>query len=333
MQLRQLQLLPALRWQRTTAAGFATSRTTFEINSYLLPLPELGPVLGRMTARSYVEADLAAGIAATNLYVSRNLSRNVRLEVGGGWSRYQGATLALNLAANLQTVRGLFTMSRIGGQTTATQYVQGSVLYNPAAGRLRLSAGPSVERAGVTGRVFLDDNGNERFDAGEQLLPNVRVAVGLETRMSDEHGEYHLWNVSPYQPAVVAVDSATLASPLWVPARGAVAVEPGPNRYRVVDIPIAPGGIIDGRVLRDADSSGVGGVTLVLRHLGTGHERTVTTFSDGEFYAMGIRPGEYELTVGPRTATRLGMSAPPVTFRMEASAEGGSVTGLRVRLR
>jgi len=77
----------------------------------------------------------------------------------------------------------------------------------------------------------------------------------------------------------------------------------------------------------------VAGVSLVLRQLETGQERTITSFSDGEFYAMGIRPGQYQLELGSRTAARLGLSAAPVQFRMEANPEGGSVSGLQITLR
>lgn len=100
-----------------------------------------------------------------------------------------------------------------------------------------------------------------------------------------------------------------------------------------MDIPIAPGGVIDGLVMRALDATGVAGVTMLLRHVATGDERAFTSFSDGEFYLMGIRPGDYELTVSDETAARLGLSASVVRFRMEASAEGAAVSGLRVILR
>ncbi|MCA9738793.1 MAG: carboxypeptidase regulatory-like domain-containing protein, partial [Gemmatimonadetes bacterium] len=113
---------------------------------------------------------------------------------------------------------------------------------------------------------------------------------------------------------------------------GAIAVQPGPNRYRIVDLPVVPGGVIDGEVIR-ADGTGAPGVTLVLRHLETGDERTVTSFSDGEFYVMGVRSGEYELSVAPASAERLGVVATPLRFTMRADADGGSVAGLVVTLR
>ena len=130
----------------------------------------------------------------------------------------------------------------------------------------------------------------------------------------------------------IAVDSSSLASPLWIPTDAAVAVEPSPNRYRIVDLPVAPGGVIDGRVTRAGGTTGTAGVPLTLTHLATGHTRTIVTFSDGAFYAMGVKPGEYEITVEASTARRLGISAAPVRFEMTAKADGGSVSGLVVKI-
>lgn len=332
-QWREVQLLPAVRWRRTRNAGIAIAgETTFELSTFLLPIPRLGRFFGQFTARTTIETASRLRPVTLTAYAARNLNRTIRIEAGGGWSRLQGKTLALNVAANLATIRSLTGLTRAGGQTVATQFVQGSVLYNRETNQLRLAAGPSLERAGIAGKVFLDQNGNGRYDQGESPLPNVRVSIGMETRFTDGKGEYHLWNVTPYEPAVIAVDSASLASPLWVPTESAVAVEPTPNRYRIVDIPVAPGGVIDGRVVRGNGAIGVAGIAMSLRNIATGRTRTIVTFSDGDFYSMGIKPGEYELSLESATATRLAITAAPIRFEMPAKADGASISGLILRL-
>ncbi|MCA9738792.1 MAG: hypothetical protein KC645_14275, partial [Gemmatimonadetes bacterium] len=177
LQLDELQLFPAVRWQATRLDGLTLEQRSAELTATLLPLAGLGPWFGQVTARTYLEVDLERGVSVVDARVGRMLDRALRMEVGGGWRRFQGPMVSLNLAANFSSVRGLFSVDRRSGATTTTQYVQGSVLYNPVSGRFQPSAGPALERAGVTGRVFLDGNGNQRFDEGEQLLPNVRVSV------------------------------------------------------------------------------------------------------------------------------------------------------------
>ena len=243
-------------------------------------------------------------------------------------------SFSLLLGIELASVRAFSSIAvPTRGAASANQYVQGSVLLDRANRQVLFTAGPSVERGGVAGRVFLDVNGNERYDLGEQLLSNVRVSAGMSTKTSDARGQYHLWDVVPFEPTVLQVDSTSLASPLWVPSFSSATLESGPNRFRIVDIPVAPGGLIEGRVEWADDSvrSG-GGLALVLRNLKTGTERIIVTFTDGAFYAMGIKPGEYELTVDPKLAGRRGIASEPVRTTVAAEVDGASVSGLVVRL-
>lgn len=331
-QLGNTLLAPAVRWQRDDHEGQLSRQTVLTLNTFLFRLPAIGPVRD-LTLRSLLEADASLDPLAATAYLSRNLSRRLRVELGGGWAHAQGATATLTIAANLPTMRSYTTVTHASGRTRGSQYVHGSVLIEPSRGAVHLGPGPSLDRGGVTGRVFLDLNGNERLDPGEQVLPDVRVSVGMHTRVSGDDGQFALWNVTPHEPALVAVDSTTLASPLWVPAYRAVQIRPGPNRYAVVDIPVLPGGVIEGMVVRAADSSGVGGVTLRLEREGSPGDRSIVSFRDGEFYGVGIKPGDYVLRLDPGAAERLGLRADPIRFTMPADVDGATVSGLVLRLR
>jgi hypothetical protein len=221
------------------------------------------------------------------------------------------------------------------GPAVASQFVQGSLLYDPAQHGLALASGPSLERAGLSGRVFLDQNGNGKRESNEQLLAGVRVRAGFSSSVSDSSGLYRIWDLPPFEPVLVTVDSATLASPLWMPAYGSMSLETGPNRFRGLDIPIAPGGVIEGRLLRDTPTgpAPVPGVQLRLMRRGSREQRELVTFSDGGFYLIGVKPGEYDLFVDPNSLLRFGLSGDPLSFTMPASADGATVDGLELRLR
>jgi hypothetical protein len=214
-----------------------------------------------------------------------------------------------------------------------SQFVQGSVLYDPARRQVAFAAGPSLERAGISGRVFLDANGDGKWQAGEQAIAGARVRAGFVTTLSDSSGRYRIWDLPAFEPVLVAVDTTTLDSPLWMPAYGSMSVETGPNRFRSVDIPIVPGGVIEGRVVRQTVDSTVAipGARLLLRRLGSSQTVRLTTFSDGGFYLLGVRPGAYELSVDPAVLQRLGLSASPVEFTVASSADGDTVDGLELR--
>ena len=58
----------------------------------------------------------------------------------------------------------------------------------------------------------------------------------------------------------------------------------------------------------------------------------MTTFSDGAFYAVGLRPGEYEAIVPDEVLALLKARQVPVRFRVAPSPEGGVVEDIVLRL-
>lgn len=334
-QVSEVRVLPAVRMQQTTGAGPVLRQTYFSVNTFVLPQPSLGRYLGRLTARTSLDIESGAGPASASAYVSAPLLRGLRAETGVTWMRGTGGPgLSLLIAAELPSVRSYTTVTAGGGrEALGTQYVTGSAIYNPARGGADFYGNSSLSRGGVTGRVFLDVNGNGRFDRDEHPLEGVRIVVGPTFDFSDENGAYQVWDVLPYEPAQVTVDSASIPSPLWVPAFGMALVEPSPNRYRSLDIPIVPAGVIEGRLTGPAaHRAGSAAVTLILHSKKTGEKRRIDTFSDGTFYAMGVRAGEWTLSVDPGCLELLNATAAPVSFVMKGSAEGETVSGLELVL-
>ncbi|HEY7683877.1 MAG TPA: hypothetical protein VH879_14620 [Gemmatimonadales bacterium] len=339
IQASDIRLLPSVRFQRQTGAGPLMSQTFWGLNTFVLPRPSLGKVLGSMTARTTLEFESGVGASSASAYLGIPLLRGLRSEAGVTWFRSgQGPGFSLLIAAELPSVRSYTTVTAGGGlPATGSQYVTGSAIYDPSRHGVDFSGSSALQRGGVTGRVFLDSNGNGQLDEGERTLAGVRVIVGPSFGFSDSTGNYRVWDVLPYEPTAVAVDSASLASPLWVPAFAGAMVEPSPNRFRQLDIPILPGGVIEGSIrwkaaAGDASRGLPAGVTLVLRHRQSHEQRLITTFTDGTFYAIGVRPGEWEMRVDPRCLDALGATADVVRFTMLPDAEGATVSGLDILL-
>ncbi|MEO8294024.1 MAG: carboxypeptidase-like regulatory domain-containing protein [Gemmatimonadota bacterium] len=335
-QAAEIRMLPSLRIQRDAfKTTGTTTRTFFGLNTFILPRASLGQFMSAVTARTSMETDAGFRMMSAAGYVARPIGSGVRIETGLSWAREMGTSFSLFLSTTLSSVRAFSTLSAGPTGTEEVNYVQGSVLYDPDQRQIALASGPSVQRSGVSGQVFLDANGNGHHDSGEELLPDVRIRVGNISALSDSQGRYRVWDLLPFEPVLVVVDSASLPSPLWVPMYSAVSLEPGPNQFRDLDMPIAPGGLIEGRVIRSSDAGpiGIGGVTLFVTDRKTGVRRNVMTFSDGDFYLMGIKPGDYEITVAESVTSRLMMSADAVRFTMKASRDGESLEGLEVILR
>jgi hypothetical protein len=334
-QVADVRIVPAVRFQRQAAAGGPAMNQSFmSLNTFVLPHPSLGKMLGKMTARTSLDLQRGVGPVSASGYVGMPLLQGLRAETGVTWFRGgRGPGVSLLIAAELPSVRSYTTVTAGGGgPAMGTQYVTGSAIYNPSRGSVDFSGSPGLSRAGVTGRVFLDANGNGKYDTGEEAIPGVRVVVGSAFATSDSSGDYRVWDVLAYEPTQVTVDSSSLASPLWVPAFAAVMIEPSPNRYRRVDIPILPGAVIEGRVTRAAGSGTTAGLTLVMTHRKSGERRVFQTFGDGSFYLMGVRPGEWELTVDPKCLELLHATAEPMLLAVKPDPEGSSIDGVIVEL-
>jgi hypothetical protein len=332
----RFRLAPAVRHVRyADPTGRTTSQSFASLNTFSLPFPELGPLLGKISTRTNWEVDDGGRVALAGGYLSRELGPHLSVEAGGTWARGLGTLLTMFVSTQLPTVRATTSVSAPSrGEAVVSQFVQGSVLYDPARRQVSFASGPSLERAGLSGRVFLDSNGDGRWQSGEQPVAGVRVRAGFVTTLSDSSGRYRIWDLPAFEPVLVAVDTATLASPLWMPAYGSMSVETGPNRFRSVDIPIVSSGVIEGRVVRQTVDStvAIAGARLLLRRHGSSQTVGLVTFSDGGFYLLGVKPGEYELSVEPSVLSRLGLSAWPIAFTVPSDPDGATVEGLELRL-
>ena len=334
----QIRFIPSIRWERTRPreGGTGSSQTLFGMNAIMLPIRELGSLFGQLSARGGLEFTTPFAARSASGYVSHPLGRYVRLEAGGAWVTGTPVALSVFLAADLPTVRAYTTIERTpSGTVNASQYVSGSLLYDAPNRAVAFNAGPSVQQSGVSGTVFLDRNENGRRDTDEFVLPDVQVTVGLYSEKTNESGKFRLWPLTAYDPVVAAVDTTTLPSPLWVPAFSGIELHPLPNRFTALDIPVLSGGVIEGRVVRVTPSGNVGmaGTLLLMQHPATGREKRVTTFTDGSFYVLGMRPGEWTIRVEPSLLTTLRATSEPVRVVIPNLVEGASINGVELRVR
>lgn len=291
-----------------------------------------GPVLRSLYVRGELSLE-TSGFSRVAASVGRQIAGPVRLDVGTGWSRgQQGLALDVALSTNLPSLRAI-SRSRWTAETglDGTSLVEGSATYDPHLRRFEFGNGRLVGRARVVGRVYRDLNGNGQHDADEPGVPHVRLRVGSRGVITDSLGRYSAWDLVPFEATSVEVDTLSLEDPLWVPAALLFHLTPGPNSHDAVDVAMLPASEAAGRVVVD-EHSAVGGVPVLLRHLGSGATIRVTTFSDGAFYAVGLRPGEYEATMPEAVLSQLHARGTPVRFRVDPSPEGGVVEDIVLRL-
>ena len=334
----QARFIPSIRWEDTRPkdGSEGSTQTVYGMNAIILPIRELGGFFGQMSARGGIEFATPFEARSASGFLSHSIGRWVRLEAGASWVTSSKVGFSAFLAADLPSVRAYTTVERMpSGTYNASQFVTGSLLYDGTSRSVAFDAGPSVQLGGVSGTVFMDANANGKRDDGELVLPDVQVTVGLYSQKTDASGHYRLWPLSAYDPVIAGVDTTTLVSPLWVPAFSGIELSPLPNRFTSLDIPVLSGGLVEGRVTRATPSGpeGFPGATLLFRHLATGKLRRVTTFTDGSFYVLGLRPGDWVLEVDPDLLQRIGATSAPTRIVIPNLVEGASISGIEVRIR
>ncbi len=318
---RALGLRPELRARGTGTLGpdGAAIWRTFPGATVSGVLP-MGAAL-RPWVRADVESEGLRGFHQVQLRGGVHPPRRPRVELAARWHRELGVRFALGVSAELRAFRTLtqaFTDG--GGGVEATQITQGTLRWDGAANRVVTGPGTGLERGGISGVVFLDENGNGRPDPGEPRLAGVSVAVAGRTVRTDSRGRFESWDLTPFTSVPVEVRTESLADPSWVPAEGAVSVLVPPASHRRVDLAVVPSVEIGGRVVPegwDTQEPLLGGLALELVEVGTGASREIVTFSDGSFYLMGVVPGEYRLGVSPGVRERLDLPAAGASIHLE----------------
>lgn len=330
IQTEEIRLLP---YVRTEAGGALQARQFAGISTFVLPRPRWGPLLSQVLIRTTTEVERQSGLAGWSAFAARPVGKGIRLEVGASWLRGNpGLTYTVTLTSYFQAMRAVTSVLAAPGQpVSATQFLQGSVLWDGRTQRLGVAPGPSLERSGLSGHVFLDENANGVRDLGEPPVANARVFIGSLSARSDSTGAYHVWDLVPFEPVIVSLDSLSLESPLLVPLFARTSIVPGPNRFRSLDVPVVESGVIEGRVVRNG--TGVGGVTLDLVDRRSGTKRILVTFSDGAFYLMGVKPGDYDLTVEPQVLDALASDAESLRFTLGPTPSGIGRSDLVIQLK
>jgi hypothetical protein len=314
-----------------TAGGAGPRRFTVDAGADAIISSRSWRWLNTATAGGQIAVDPAHGFTALRATVGRRLSRAWRMDAGLGWYREAGASLELSFASMGAGPRmGSRQRASTVTGTEGMVYANGSVAFDPRSGLVRLGDASSLGRAGITGKMFRDDNANGRQDLGEPGIAGIPVRVGGWLAETDSSGSFSAWGLLPFEPVRIDVDSLSFDNPQFMLPAPVIVVRPAPNSFGTVNVPVLVGAEISGYVV--LDDVALGGIPVVLRELNTGAEFTTVTFADGVFYRSSIPPGEYEVTLPEAVLERLGALAPPLSILVPPGAGEKRYSDLHLRL-
>jgi hypothetical protein len=205
---------------------------------------------------------------------------------------------------------------------------RGSVRYDQSARRVRFDRNPGVGLGMAVVRPFRDDNFNGRFDADEALLGDLRAKMHGQSGTMDRSNRLYFYNrLQPYGEYSLDVNSEALPDPMLRPSHRRFRVTLNPNMVSTIDVPVVTASDIMGSVKRQTDAGdvGIGGVKLTIINLSTEVVSELTTFNDGDFYHLGLLPGQYRAYLDKETLTAYGYRSEPESREFEvAPIPGGT---------
>ncbi len=157
----------------------------------------------------------------------------------------------------------------------------------------------------ITGRAYIDDNNNNKFDEGEKTLSEAKIRVNRLRAKNDADG-YFVAPVTPYETARVELDTSSISDPLLAPATKGYYVNTRPGDMVVADFPLARSTIIDGTVVFLDENGGrreLNDIIVELTDKDGKPLRRVITAIDGYFSIDKITVGEYWLIVPEEALT------------------------------
>jgi hypothetical protein len=243
--------------------------------------------------------------------------------VAGGWQGSTGSpTVALTFITRSPAAYFQANAFSEAGRSGAFLTAGGGVAWGPDG----TDATPfeTLGRAGVSGRVFVDEDGDGVMDPGEEPARLVPVIVGGERAVTDREGRYAAWGVLPYAVLPVGIDTLNMAATDLAPGVPESLLRPTPNLYTPVDLPLVRTREAYGRVTWSGPPRGLGGISVEVRRANDTAPRRVVTFSDGEFYFPRLPAGTYTLTVAASSLQALRAVQDPSSTTFTVPATPGS---------
>ncbi|MCA9722648.1 MAG: hypothetical protein KC489_09660, partial [Gemmatimonadetes bacterium] len=203
------RLLPSARILTTEMAGVSTVTRSVGITAMRFPTMRGSgiPLLGRAILRATAEADPTAGFQTAGLFAAWPASRTGQFEVGATWNRNAGTSLTVRSMISLGGARLFGSVTRRpDGSVESNPYLQGMLYLDPSGG-VRSSPEIGGDRAGVTGIVWVDTDGDGVMDPDEEPAPGVRLEIGARSVITDREGRYETFGFAPYLPIRMSIDS------------------------------------------------------------------------------------------------------------------------------
>ena len=258
-----------------------------------------------------------------NLGFERNLgTRSTSLEAG--------------LIMDLNFTRTSSVFDETNASNTSRHSLYGSMAIDRNTGTPFLSNREEIGKGGIDVVLFVDNNNNGVYDAGDDLIPAKGIKIdGMGKIELGRDGIIRVSQLQSYFRYNLEVDRQQI-DPNLVPTTDKFSFVVDPNQFKRIEIPFYRGGTISGTVYLEKEGvrTPLSGTRVIMRSNHGASGDTLRTFVDGGFYAMNVAPGSYKLTVDPSQLQFLQADQKdgPLSVTVHRSRQGDIIDTLEIVL-
>ncbi|MFH1374930.1 MAG: carboxypeptidase-like regulatory domain-containing protein [bacterium] len=258
---------------------------------------------------------------------NRRLFRVGQLSVGVDRNEIAGN---YQITASFRLLTGFADFSTrvvsVGEHTSMAQTQRGSVRYDQQAHRIWFDRRNGIGYGSAIVRPYADDNYNGLVDEGEIYLTGIRATIkGGRARPTTRGERFYYDGLRAYDRYLVEVDEFGLDDPTLKPAFDNYEVFCNPNMVTAIDVAVVVVTEVSGMVRKQTEQglAGVGMVKIMIINDATDAVTEVSTFSSGEYFYLGLVPGQYRIYVDPQHLEFLDSRSDPTQIKLEVQPQRG----------
>ena len=296
--------------------------------------------IDKVAATSYRALTFSEGIGLStdtfSVYIDLSQTTNIDLSSGAALSESNNVAIRFNAKNSLHSMRFTLTNTADTFSLSATSDIKLlddlTLSLSSTIGWNRKDASPATFQWGttftwrfelpvpflptkgrITGRVFIDIDGNGHYNPGDQPAPGTIVATRLTEVSTDASGYFRF---PPCAPGTYTLNISHLPAGAALPA-SPLKIKVSPGVTGQIDIPLTPVAHLDGILFNDTNKNGAydageGGFAQV-RIVLTGKKGPTDTYTEptGKFTFTDLIPGKYTVSVDETTLpTRFTFTTP-----------------------
>jgi hypothetical protein len=181
---------------------------------------------------------------------------------------------------------------------------------NPLTGRFFVDRPGLAAGGALAVRAYHDRNGDNRFDDGDLVLPEVEFGLSGHMAKTDANGVAMVGRLGDGTRASYRVDMESLPDIALFPKAPGITFVPRAGRVHTSDFAVVALSEVEGtaRFVSEGQNKPVSGVQLELVDSEGKVARTTRTEGDGFYLFEQVAPGSYTLRIEPGQAQRLGIA-------------------------